>query len=451
MYNSLKFLLLFEINHEVTKETGGIMMGIVEAAHKARKASIKLAAMSTESKNNALEMIIKALEDNMEEIKAANAIDKEKSEKENVAKPLIKRLIFDEKKCEDVTAGIRSLIGLNDPVGKIQMQTELDTDLILTRVACPIGVIGVIFESRPDALVQISTLCLKSGNAVLLKGGSEASNTNRILFEIIEKASVEAGMPEGWIALMESRDDVNHILALDKDIDLLIPRGSNAFVQYIMKHTNIPVMGHADGICHTYVDERADIEMAVNLVVDSKTQYVVVCNALETLLVNSKIAPTYLPKLKAALDAKSVTLRGCERTRQIIDCEAATEEDWKTEYLDYVLAIKIVDSLDEAIEHINTYGSKHTDTIISEVPEHVARFMTLVDSANVFHNASTRFSDGFRYGFGAEVGISTAKIHARGPVGLEGLLIYKYKLEGNGQIVGDYASGKKHFTHRKLI
>lgn len=426
-------------------------MGIVEAAHKARKASIKLAAMSTESKNNALEMIIKALEENINEIKAANAIDKEKSEAANVAQPLIKRLNFDEKKCADVTAGIRSLIGLEDPVGKIQMQTELDTDLVLTKVACPIGVIGVIFESRPDALVQISTLCLKSGNAVLLKGGSEASHTNRILFEIIEKASVEAGMPEGWIALMESRDDVSSILALDKDIDLLIPRGSNAFVQYIMKNTNIPVMGHADGICHTYVDESADLDMAVNLVVDSKTQYVVVCNALETLLVSSKVAADFLPKLKEKLDEKHVTIKGCERTSELITCEAATDEDWKTEYLDYILSIKTVDTLEEAIDHINTYGSKHTDTIISNSPEHVATFMTLVDSANVFHNASTRFSDGFRYGFGAEVGISTAKIHARGPVGLDGLLIYKYKLEGNGQIVGDYASGKKQFTHRKLV
>ena len=426
-------------------------MGIVEAAHEARKASIKLAAMSTESKDHALEMIIKALQENIEIIKEANAKDKAKCEEEQIAMPLIKRLNFDEKKCEDVVAGIRSLIGLKDPVGEIQMQTELDTDLVLTRVACPIGVIGVIFESRPDALVQISTLCLKSGNAVLLKGGSEAAHTNRVLYEIIQKASTEAGMPEGWIALMESRDDVNSILALNKDIDLLVPRGSNAFVQYIMKHTNIPVMGHADGICHTYVDESADTKMAVNLVTDSKTQYVVVCNALETLLVNSKIADAFLPALKKSLDEKNVTIKGCERTRAIIPCEEATVSDWETEYLDYILSIKVVDSLEEAIEHINTYGSKHTDTIITENKEHVETFMNLVDSANVFHNASTRFSDGFRYGFGAEVGISTSKIHARGPVGLEGLLIYKYKLEGKGQIVGDYVSGKKTFIHRKLI
>ena len=426
-------------------------MSIVNAAKKAREASIKLAAMDTVSKNKALEAIMKALELNTDKIKAANAIDIENSEKEKVAEPLIKRLRFDETKIQDVNAGIKSLVHLEDPVGEIQLQTELDDDLVLTRIACPIGVIGVIFESRPDALVQISTLCLKSGNAVLLKGGSEAKETNRILFEIIEKASTEAGMPEGWIALMESREDVNSILAMDHYIDLLIPRGSNSFVQYIMKNTNIPVMGHADGICHTFVDEFAKIDMAVDLVVDSKTQYVVVCNALETLLVHEKIADRFLPILKEALDQKNVQIRGCERTRSIISCEVATDEDWQTEYLDYILSIKIVSGLEEAIAHINTYGSGHTDTIITENTVNTKIFMTLVDSANVFHNASTRFSDGFKYGFGAEVGISTSKIHARGPVGLEGLLIYKYQLEGNGQIVADYASKKKSFKHKQLV
>lgn len=426
-------------------------MGIVNAAKKARKASIKLAAMDTESKNKALEAIMKALELNLDKIKVANEIDIQNSEKEKVAQPLIKRLRFDENKVQDVNAGIKSLIDLKDPVGDIQLQTELDDDLILTRMACPIGVIGVIFESRPDALVQISTLCLKSGNAILLKGGSEAKETNRILFELIEKVSIEAGMPEGWIALMETREDVNSILEMDAYIDLLIPRGSNSFVQYIMKNTNIPVMGHADGICHTFVDESAKIDMAVNLVVDSKTQYVVVCNALETLLVHERIADQFLPALKEAFDQKNVEIRGCEKTRAIISCEVATEEDWQTEYLDYILSIKVVSDVEEAIVHINTYGSGHTDTIITEDSVNKKLFMTLVDSANVFHNASTRFSDGFKYGFGAEVGISTSKIHARGPVGLEGLLIYKYQLEGKGQIVSDYASKEKSFKHRRLI
>ena len=426
-------------------------MSMIEAAKKAREASIQLAAMSAESKNKALGAIKEALAANVEAIKAANVIDVENSKKEQVAEPILKRLKFEEEKVHDVCAGIESLVGLEDPVGKVQLQTELDDDLTLTRIAWPIGVIGVIFESRPDALVQISTLCLKSGNAVLLKGGSEAKETNRILFNIINEASIKAGMPEGWIALMESREDVNSILAMDEYIDLLVPRGSNAFVQYIMKNTNIPVIGHADGICHTFVDESADIDMAVRLVVDSKTQYVVVCNALETLLVHEKIANDFLPALQKALAEKGAVIKGCEKTRTIIDCEVAGEEDWKTEYLDYILSVKVVSDLEEAIVHINTYGSGHTDSIITEDTVNTKIFMNLVDSANVFHNASTRFSDGFRYGFGAEVGVSTSKIHARGPVGLEGLLIYKYQLEGKGHIVADYASGKKTFKHRRMV
>lgn len=426
-------------------------MDIVQNAKKAKEASIALAATSGEIRDNALKAISKALIERADEIKKANAIDMANSEKENVAMPLLKRLRFEDAKINDVVAGISSLLKLEDPVGKIQLQTELDTDLVLTRVACPIGVIGVIFESRPDALVQISTLCLKSGNAVLLKGGREAKETNKILFEIIRDVTIEAGLPEGWIALMESREDVDAILKLDKYIDLLIPRGSNAFVSYIMQNSTIPVMGHADGICHTYVDKMADTDLAVKVVTDSKTQYVAVCNALETLLVHEDIAKDYLPKLKSSLEAKNVLIKGCEKTREIIDVEAATEEDWKTEYLDYILSIKIVNNIDEAIAHINTFGSGHTDCIITRDNEAAEKFMTLVDSGNVFLNVSTRFSDGFKYGFGAEVGISTSKLHARGPVGLEGLLIYKYKLRGNGQIVADYAEGRSHFTHKRLI
>lgn len=299
----------------------------------------------------------------------------------------------------------------------------------------PDWVIGVIFESRPDALVQISTLCLKSGNAVLLKGGREAIRTNRILTELIQKATLEADIPQGWISLLESRDDVNQMLKLDKYIDLIIPRGSNEFVRYIMENSRIPVLGHADGICHCYVDSDADIKMAVDIVNDAKTQYVAVCNATETLLVHSAIASRFLPELKRKLDESNVELRGCERTQRIIEVKPASEEDWRTEYLDYILSVKIVDSIDEAIEHINTYGSGHTDAIITDNRGHAEKFMDLVDSGNVFWNCSTRFSDGFRYGFGAEVGISTSKIHARGPVGLDGLTIYKYKLIGKGHIV----------------
>lgn len=422
-----------------------------ESAKKAREASILLAAMPTEQKNAALKAIKKALIERFDEIKEANEKDIQLSQKEHVPEPILKRLKLDESKRDGLCDGIDSLIQLEDPVGKVQLQTELDDDLMLTRIACPIGVIGMIFESRPDALVQISTLCLKSGNAVLLKGGSEAKETNRALFHIIHEVSIQCGMPEGWIGLMESREDVNHILSMDEYIDLLIPRGSNAFVQYIMSHTNIPVIGHADGICHIFVDESADIEKAVKIVVDSKTQYVVVCNALETLLVHEKIAAEFLPKLQKALEKKQVLIKGDDRVQSMIECEAATEADWKTEYLDYILSIKIVSDLEEAITHINCYGSGHTDCIITENEINVVKFMNLVDSANVFHNVSTRFSDGFRYGFGAEVGVSTSKIHARGPVGLEGLLIYKYQLKGKGQIVADYAEGRKMFKHRRIL
>ncbi|MFW5862609.1 MAG: glutamate-5-semialdehyde dehydrogenase [Spirochaetota bacterium] len=425
-------------------------MNIEDLAIAARNASIQLAACQTDLKNTALSEIARALDIRREDIVKANADDLARSEKENLAAPLMKRLKFDEKKIDGVIEGIESLITLPDPIGSTQMATELDNGLDLFRVSCPIGVIGVIFESRPDALVQISTLCLKSGNAVLLKGGSEAMETNRILAQVITDATVKAGIPPGWLQLLETRADVNEMLKMDEYIDLIIPRGSNEFVKYIMDNSNIPVLGHADGICHCYIDSEADVDMAVDVALDSKIQYVAVCNAMETLLVHRDIAEKFLPQMKAAYDSHNVELVGCGRTRAIIEVPAATEEDWKTEYLDYRLSIKVVDSMEEAIHHINTFGSGHTDTIITGDKKKAAAFMELVDSGNVFWNCSTRFSDGFRYGLGAEVGISTNKIHARGPVGLEGLLIYKYKLVGNGQTVTPYADGEKKFTHKKL-
>ena len=426
-------------------------MDIIQAAKDAKKAAIELSALNAEQKNKALSFIAESIVLNKNEIFEKNEIDLKRSENENLPKPLLKRLKFDERKLSETVEGIRSLIGLSDPIGKTLLATELDNGLELYKISCPIGVIGVIFESRPDALVQISTLCLKSGNTVLLKGGSEAIETNRILAKIIYEAANQAGVPSGWIHLLETREDVNNMLALDKWIDLIIPRGSNDFVRYIMDHSRIPVLGHSDGICHCYVDKDADINMAVDVVNDSKTQYVAVCNAAETLLVHSDIAASFLPELKKKTDQKNVVLKGCEKTRKIIDVQAVSVDDWKTEHLDYILSVKVVDSLDEAINHINTFGSGHTDTIITSDQSAAERFMDMVDSANVFWNCSTRFSDGFRYGFGAEVGISTNKIHARGPVGLEGLLIYKYKLKGDGHIVSDYAGRKREFTHRPLI
>ena len=426
-------------------------MDITETAIAAKSASIQLAAVKTEVKNNALAEIAKALNQHRDEIILANKKDLANAEKNNLAAPLLKRLKFDESKITDVIAGIESLVKLDDPVGETITATELNEGLELYKVTCPIGVIGVIFESRPDALVQISTLCLKSGNAVLLKGGSEAVHTNRILAKVIADTTDKVSLPNAWLSLLETRADVKETLALDEYIDLIVPRGSKEFVRYIMSNTNIPVLGHADGICHVYVDGDADLDMAINIVVDSKCQYIAVCNAVETMLVDEKIARDFLPKVKAAFDSKNVEIRGCDKTRSIIDAKQATEQDWSIEYLDHIISIKVVSGLDEAIEHINKYGSNHTDAIVTNNKDQAAKFMDLVDSAGVFWNCSTRFSDGFRYGLGAEVGISTNKLHARGPVGLEGLLIYKWKLLGKGQAVADYSgSNAKKFTHKKI-
>ncbi len=423
-------------------------MDIITAAQNAKQLAPAMAQLSGKLKNAALMEISNALKNNAQKIFDANRQDLEQAQKEQLAAPIIKRLTFNQSKLDEVLNGLESLIGLEEPVNKTLLARKLDEGLELYRVSCPIGVIGVIFESRPDALVQISSLCLKSGNCALLKGGSEASKTNRALFSVISAAAIRAGIPQGAMSLLETRQDVKGMLSLSDYIDLIIPRGSNQFVKYIMDNTSIPVMGHADGICHTYADKYADIDMAVKLIKDGKTQYVSVCNATETLLVHEEIASILLPIIKRELN--NVVLLGCDKTRKIIDVIPASEEDWHTEYLDYKLSIKIVTSITEAIDHINKYGSKHTDCIITNSEQRAALFMNAVDSANVFWNCSTRFSDGFRYGFGAEVGISTNKLHARGPVGLEGLLSYKYKLIGSGNIVADYASGKRKFQHSDI-
>jgi glutamate-5-semialdehyde dehydrogenase len=426
-------------------------MDIREKAIAARKAFLRLSSAETSLKNAGLSAIRKALESRAASIFEANTKDLEAAIANNLPTPLIKRLKFDKDKLAEVCAGIESLKALPDPVGKRISARELDEGFELYQVTCPIGVIGLIFESRPDALVQISTLCLKSGNAVILKGGSDAAETNRVLANIIDEATTSASIPEGWIQLAETRAEIGEMLKLDSLVDLIIPRGSNEFVKYVMDNTNIHVLGHADGICHAYIHADAESEIGVSITVDSKTQYVAVCNALETLLVHRDAAESFLPRVKAALEEKGVRLKGCERTRAIIQADPAEEIDWKTEYLDLVLSIKVVDGFDEAVEHINSYGSHHTDTIVTKEKSTADRFMHLVDSANVFWNCSTRFSDGFRFGLGAEVGVGTGKIHARGPVGMEGLLIYKWKLYGKGQIVSDYAGpGAKPFSHRSI-
>ena len=426
-------------------------METIEAiAQKAAWASIGMGSLSGSVKNEALAAIAEGLARRQEQIVSANRADLERAEEDGTSAVLIKRLRFDSGKIKDAIAGIKSLIELPEPVGVTLDCTELDAGLELYKTSCPIGLLGIVFESRPDALVQIGALALKSGNALLLKGGSEAAETNKVLADTIIEATVGEYLPEGWLSLLETREDIKAMLGLDEYIDLVIPRGSNEFVKYIMNNTRIPVLGHADGICHVYIDGEAELEKAVRIAFDSKCQYPAVCNAMETLLVDEAIGGRFLPLVQGEYVKAGVELRGDEATRKIIDCEAATDEDWQTEYNDLVLSVKVVGGLDEAIEHINRFGSRHTDAIVTENADKARRFLDLVDSANVFWNCSTRFSDGYRYGLGAEVGISTNKIHARGPVGLEGLLTYKWKMIGSGQTVAEYCGpeGKK-FTHRK--
>ena len=425
-------------------------MDIKDKAALVKKASPMMSGMTIEKRNEALEAIANALLANKEAIFMANAEDLAQAEKDNIAAPVLKRLKFDEGKLRDVIAGIKDLINLEDPLFKEDLKRELDEGLRLFRVTCPIGVIGVIFEARPDALVQISALCVKSGNCMIIKGGSEAYNSNRTLFEIIYNAVKTVGIPDDSMLLLEARSEINELLSCYGDVDLLIPRGSNEFVQYIMNNTKIPVMGHADGICHIYVDKDADFDKAIPIIIDAKTQYVSACNTVETLLIHEDIRDEFVPKLYEALKNNNVLLKGSEDIVKLTGCELATEEDNKTEYLDYIISAKTVKNVEEAINHINYYGSHHTDCILTKDDSVAETFMRYVDSAGVYQNCSTRFADGYRYGFGAEVGISTSKLHARGPVGLEGLVSYKYKLFGNGHIVNDYSTGVKSFNFKNL-
>lgn len=426
------------------------MKDLHQMADASRQAALLLAAASLEARNAALLAMARRLTERQAEIFAANEADVAEATQANLAAPLLNRLKFREEKLAAVTDGLTALASLADPIGKTTYACELTEGLQLYRVACPIGVIGVIFESRPDALVQIASLALKSGNAVLLKGGREALRTNAVLCDCLREAAESAGLPADFAQLLTTREDVAAMLKEDELIDLIIPRGSNEFVRYIMDNSRIPVLGHADGICHVYVDKAADIDMAVSIAVDSKAQNVAVCNACETLLVHRDIAADFLPALLPAMQAKNVRLLGDEAVRAIIGVEPAADADWETEYLDYTLSIRVVDDLDAAIAHINRYGSGHTDCIVTADMAAAQTFMTRVDSAGVYHNVSTRFADGFVYGFGAEVGIATGKIHARGPMGLEGLTTYKYKLLGSGQLMAEMKSGKRQYTHRIL-
>jgi glutamate-5-semialdehyde dehydrogenase len=407
----------------------------------AQSAALELAKLDDDERSEALHAIADALVANEERILDANETDVAEGEERLAAgeysQALVDRLKLSSSKLDDIAEMVRSVAEQDDPLGRTLSARRLDDGLELYKVGVPIGVIGTVFESRPDALVQIAALSLKSGNAVILKGGSEASHSNRVLYEVIREAAGE--MPDGWAQLIEAREDVNTMLDMDDAIDLLMPRGSSEFVSYIQDNTKIPVLGHTEGVCHVFVDRDADLSMAEGVAFDAKVQYPAVCNAVETLLVHESVAADFLPGMVERYADAGVTLRGDAATRDVVDVDPATDADWETEYGDLELSIKVVDSLEEAIDHVNAHGSKHTESILTEESDRAATFMRSIDAASVFHNASTRFADGYRYGLGAEVGISTGKIHARGPVGLDGLTTYKYYLEGDGHLVATYA------------
>jgi len=430
---------------------------IAEQVQRTRAASRILARLSADQRNKILQTAANLLEARAAEILKANqqdcaALEQEIQQNKSSA-PLLKRLKTSAAGIKDMARQIRDIAGMADPLAQRLATTELDDGLILDKVSCPLGVVAVIFESRPDVVPQVGSLAIKTGNGLVLKGGAEARETNRVLVSIWHEAlAVVNPSLRNAICALEDRADVAKILEMDRDIDLVVPRGSAEFVSYVFRNSRIPVLGHGSGVCHIYVDGEADLSRATSVILDSKTQYPAACNSAEKVLVHEDIASQFLPALIRALQAAGVEVRGCARTAQLCDLKIvpATEEDWHTEYGDLTITVKVVGGLEQAIEHINQYGSRHTDCILTENSAAAEQFMDEVDAASVFHNASTRFADGFRYGLGAELGISNSKLHARGPVGLEGLLTYKYKLRGNGHIVSRYVDGGKSFKHKRM-
>jgi glutamate-5-semialdehyde dehydrogenase len=431
---------------------------VASMAQLARVASRKIALLSGETRKVALLGLADALEGNDARILAANEKDCAAAEEllasGKMTQALFSRLRIKESGIDEMAARVRDVANLPDPLGKRLATTELDNGLILHKESCPLGVIAVVFESRPDVVPQVASLALKSGNAVLLKGGAEAANSNESIVAIWKEALCRfPEVPQESIHLLQSRSDVMELLGLRGEVDLLIPRGSKEFVAFIGQNSCIPVLGHGEGLCHVFVDRAADLDKAVSVTMDSKVQYPAACNSVETLLVHKDIAAALLPRLVADLKRAHVAVRGCPRVLALLPDEKlvpAIEQDWSTEYSDLILSVRIVDSLVQGLEHIHKYGSKHTECIVTEDQEAAERFLQEVDAAGVFHNASTRFADGYRYGLGAEVGISNSKLHARGPMGIEGLTAYKYKLRGNGHIVAEYSSGVRHFKHKSL-
>ncbi len=423
---------------------------LLEKAEKVRLASIKISQTENQNRIKALNFMADYLEKNSKEILEANNADYLNAEKKGISKALLSRLKLSKSKLNSGIEGVRKVGDLADPINQVQIKRELSKGLILERKTVPIGVLGVIFESRPDAVMQISSLAIRSGNGVILKGGSEANLTNTSIVKALQEGLNESGLDKNAICLLTSRKDSMAMLNLEKYINLIIPRGSNELVKFIQENTRIPVLGHADGICHLFIDIEANLEMALSVALDSKTQYPAACNAIETLLVHRDIAPAFLERAIPLFNSNDVKLIGDKSSVELGLKYEASLEDWETEYLDLILSIKIVDDLEEAITHIQKYSSKHTDGIITENSDTANKFMNVVDSAGVFHNCSTRFADGFRYGFGAEVGISTQTLPPRGPVGLEGLVTYKYFLKGDGNIVDDFSLGKAIYTHKDL-
>ncbi len=427
------------------------MVDVIEIAKSAKDASIELLQVSSDLKNKVLTQIADRLEYYIQDIINANNVDLKNAQEllisGEISQSAYNRLKLDNNKIRDMIQGVRDIVNLPDPVNRTIWSKNIAEGIILKKISCPIGVIGVIFEARPDVISQISSLAIKSSNAVILKGGSEAVETNKTIFNIIKNAiSSVNDFPSNAVNIIFSRDDVNKMLTADEYISLIIPRGSNSLVKYIKSNTKIPVLGHADGICHIYVDEFADIDKAVNIIIDAKCQYPSACNSVETVLIHSEIKDILLPVLLNKLKENGVIINSDENIQnEYSEYVNSIADNWHKEYGDKIISLKIVESIDEAINHINKYGSGHTDCIITEKNLNAEKFMMFVDSAGVYHNISTRFADGFRYGFGAEVGISTNKTHARGPVGLDGLTIYKYKLYGNGDIVADFVSGKRTF------
>ena len=427
------------------------MSDVINIAKNAKSASIEALQLSTEIKNIALEKVADSLFLNKDMIMQANQVDLEKAQEQLesgvLSQAVYNRLKLDENKLRDMIQGVRDIALLDDPVNKIIWEKFIAEGIELKKVSCPIGVIGVIFEARPDVISQISSLAIKSSNAVILKGGSEATETNKTIFKIIDDtlSSID-GFPKNIVNLIYSRDDVKEMLSADEYIDLIIPRGSNSLVKFIMSNTKIPVLGHADGICHIYIDECADMDKAIKVCVDAKCQYPSACNAVETILIHKNVRDENVVSLFSALKENSVQINAEQFLKEKFDAFVSdVVTDWHKEYGEKIVSVKMVSSLDDAISHINKYGSGHTESIITENETNAEKFMMFVDSAGVYKNISTRFADGFRYGFGAEVGISTNKTHARGPVGLEGLTIYKYKLLGNGDVVNDFTTGKRKF------